>query len=51
MTKKQDPVELDAVMLIMHSSQSQWSFEEYVSRVLRMGRIKVKKITAGLKEA
>lgn len=48
MTKKQDPIELDAVMLIMHSAQSIWSFEDYTRRVLRTGRIKLKKIGEGL---
>jgi major membrane immunogen (membrane-anchored lipoprotein) len=42
MTKKQDPVEIDAVLLIMHSSQSVWSFEEYAKRVLRTARIKIR---------
>lgn len=48
MTKKLDPVELDAIMLIAHSAQSNWSFEEYVKRVLRVARIKAKKISEGL---
>jgi hypothetical protein len=51
MTKKQDPIDLDAVMLITHSAQSIWTFEEYMQRVLRASRIKLKKIGKGLKES
>ena len=50
MTKKQDPIELDAVMLIMHSAQSQWNFEDYMKRVMRAARIKARKISENLKD-
>ena len=51
MTSKKDPIELDAVMLITHSTQSQWSFEDYTRRVIRTARIKCRKLSDGLKEA
>jgi hypothetical protein len=51
MTSKKDPIELDAVMLISHSTQSQWSFEDYTRRVIRTARIKCRKLSDGLKEA
>jgi hypothetical protein len=51
MTSRKDSIELDSVMLIMHSAQSQWSFEEYMERVMRTSRIKLMKISAGLGKA
>ena len=51
MTSRKDSIELDSVMLIMHSAQSQWSFEEYMERVMRTSRIKLRKISEGLKKA
>jgi len=50
MTKKQDPVELDSILLITHAAQSNWSFEGYTSRVVRAARIKMKKIGEGLQD-
>lgn len=35
----------------MHSAQSQWSFEKYMERVMRMSRIKLRKIGEGLRKA
>ena len=51
MTSRKDSIELDSVMLIMHSAQSQWSFEEYMERVMRTSRIKLRKISEGLGKA
>ena len=51
MTVKKNSIELDSVMLIMHSAQSQWTFEEYMERVMRTSRIKIRKIGEGLEKA
>ncbi len=51
MTSRKDSIESDSVMLIMHSAQSQWSFEEYMKRVMRTSRFKLRNISEGLGES
>jgi hypothetical protein len=50
MTKKQDPIEMDASIMILHSSQSIYSFEEYIQRVARSARIKLRRVSKDVKE-
>ena len=50
MTSKQDPVELDAYMLMLHSAQQGQSYERYKQRVDNMARKKIRRISEGLLE-
>jgi len=48
-TKKQNPIVLDTDMCILHAAQTNVPFEEYVARVARDGRKKIRKLSEGLK--
>lgn len=50
MTRKQDPVELDAYACILHAAQRGVSFEEYIRKVADYGRKRIRMIQKGLKE-
>jgi hypothetical protein len=50
MTRKQNPILLDIDSCILHSAQTGIPFEEYVERVARDGRKKIKVMVKGLKE-
>jgi len=48
MTSKQDPVEIDAYMVMLHAAQQGQPLEAYIGRVMNMARKKVKRIAEGL---
>lgn len=50
MTRKQDPVELDAYACILHSAERGVSFEDYIKKVADRGRKKIRTIQRGLEE-
>jgi hypothetical protein len=49
MTKPISPIELDAISLIEHAAKLGCPFEDYLKSVARNARVKVKKISEGLK--
>lgn len=50
MTKKQDPVELDAMSCIYHAAVAGIPLEDYTEKVARYARKRVRMICKGLKE-
>ena len=48
MTAKQNPIILDIDSCILHSAQTGIPFEEYMKRVTRDGRKKIKRMIDGL---
>lgn len=44
MTAKQNPVQLDAYMLILHAMQVDQTFEDYLDRVVKMAHMKLRKV-------
>jgi hypothetical protein len=50
MTTPIPPVELDAMSLIGHAARSGIPFEEYLKKVARNARVKVRKVAEGLKD-
>jgi len=50
MTKKLNPIDIDAQSLILHAVQCEQSFEDYSDRVIKAARANIKKVSEGLVE-